>query len=398
MNWLGSMRMVAALGVGLLAARGCGGSSQAHQDTDRLIDALCEQAAGCGCGMDLADGCDASRRALWDARIGAGRERGLTYDPACVQAQIDDLPRVAGCKGPDLPDGPLCVSFCAPFHGDVPAGGSCEGFDATVSDCAPGLVCAGGTCTEPCLALSGRGLGQRCASDQGQIESCAYGLQCGYPSQACEPSVSQSCENDCWGDLYCDYATGSCRPRAAAGESCDSAPCLAGLVGRYDTLNDCVCQEPGNEGDPCQDLGCRSDLLCDYAADQCIPMPTEGEPCPQGQCAEGLQCDYDASVCRIPPDQSGKPCVQGVCAPALWCDTSGDPTGVCRADQADGEPCSGHGQCASGYCPNGFCHPVPLEGDDCRGALLCAAGLVCNGETCEDAVASGPAVCGWDGW
>jgi hypothetical protein len=125
-----------------------------------------------------------------------------------------------------------------------------------------------------------------------------------------------------------------------------------------------------------------------------------GEPCEflgdgVSQCAAGLVCS--GGSCEDPcegwtPDVrvgAGGSCAERTCADDLVCD--GTRTCVAPELTADGEPCTGHGECRSGYCPAAFCAPMPKLGESCRGAGVCAEGLDCHDDICEPAEAE---VCG----
>lgn len=115
-------------------------------------------------------------------------------------------------------------------------------------------------------------------------------------------------------------------------------------------------------GEPCRQRACAADLLCDFETWVCEPLPGPGEPCPEQQCASGSFCDQ-----ADPNDPSARSCV---------------------AIRDDGEPCSGHTQCKSGYCPSGYCDQLPREGESCRGTLACAEGLDCSDDVCVPADAA----------
>jgi hypothetical protein len=392
--------MYARNGASVLMVAGavaCAGEHPARTDVERLLPTLCEQADACACGFD--SGCLEQRQALWDARIEAGSDRGLTYDADCLEAQLADLDTI-GCSAATRSGDHLCGSYCAVFYGSRSEGESCQGFDEVVSDCAADLVCNGGTCTDPCLVLTGLGSGEVCMSETGMtFDNCADGLLCNFESRTCieAPGAGESCSNGCGAGLYCDYARNTCAPLLAEGEPCDYNGCREGLFCAW-SEGISVCRRLGDVGDPCRDLGCNSGLLCDWEGDRCVSPPIGGEACVQSTCAPGFACDFAVNQCVTPPDAPGSACPLGECGAGLWCDASQVPEGKCSVARETGETCSGHRQCVSGYCPNGYCHDLPLAGDDCRGTALCANGLVCDGATCQRAAGTGSAVCGYAGW
>lgn len=396
----------------------------------RLIDAHCERATACGCDWTLPadDACTEELEARWKARLSEAQARALRYDAACfaaITAQIEEH----RCERPGG-ERPLCESFCAPFHGDRAEGEPCSGDDALVSDCAQGLVCAGGTCASPCLALGGRQRGERCGNDlvgtyddcAGSLwcnhvgiceeragagepcagDQCAEGLACDWNSLTCvpRPGAGEPCEGSCADGLFCDYRSGVCRRASGEGERCTELPCADDLYCQPTNDGwDAFCRSYAAEGEDCSQRPCGDRLYCDDA-DRCVAAPGEGRPCLFGVlCADGVVCEPQTTRCVAPPEE-GRACIQGECAPGTFCDVAMDPTGVgiCTARRANDEPCSGHRQCQSGYCPNGYCWPIPLEGDDCRGTDACAGGLVCNGTTCERTLTRAPAACSHPGW
>jgi len=417
------------------AASGCvieGGSGPTATELYRLIDAHCTSATRCGCGWAVTDedACTTELEARWKARLTEGLNKGLQYDAACFTAMTEQIERY-GCAGASG-EIPLCESFCAPLHGDVAEGEPCgadQHDDGLVSDCAQGLYCLDGTCTAPCVALSGRGEGEPCLNELvGPYDDCAEGLFCSWSSGQCEraPGQDEPCpdgycdvglycdwqfgtcrrqagvgepcfEAECAEDLWCQYELNQCTPRATEGQSCDAVPCIDALYCTYDGILGSSCRRPAAEGESCQNVPCEGELWCNESS-VCVAPPAEGQACLLGfVCAEGLVCDPVQLLCVAPPGE-GEPCPAGECADGTWCDNSVMPEGVCTARRAIDEECSGHRQCESGYCPNGFCWPLPLEGDDCTGAGVCAGGLVCNGTTCEPTVSQGPAACSYLGW
>jgi hypothetical protein len=397
----------------------------------RLIDAHCHSAVRCGCAFAVTgeDACTTALEARWKQRLSDGLRRELHYDAACFAAMTERIEEY-GCYWANGPT-PLCESFCAPLHGERAEGEPCAadaGDDGLVSDCAQGLYCLDGTCTAPCVALTGRQQGQTCAAEGGEpFDDCAPGLFCSWASGRCEPApgLGQACSGgECADDLQCSWQTRTCVPAAGLGDTCYDLPCAADLACDWET-DRCVAR-PGL-GEPCRGTPCDLDLYCDwssgsgvcrrYAAEGescwgtpceaellcnegnvCQSPPGEGQPCLFGfVCTEGLVCAPLEGLC-MPPPAEGQPCPAGECADGAWCDTSTDPDGICTARRANDEPCTGHRQCQSGYCPNGFCWPLPLEGDGCQGAGICGGGLVCNGTTCEPTLARGPAACSYGGW
>lgn len=131
--------------------------------------------------------------------------------------------------------------------------------------------------------------------------------------------------------------------------NCDYDP----VTGESTCTGMCVDPCAGSPDGPCNG-GCDDDYWCDIETDACKRMPHAGDLCPQGFCGEP---DY----CAVDPD---------------------DPTVTrCFAPAALGEACSGHSQCASGYCPAGSCADLPKKGESCAGTFACAPGLDCDNDT-----------------
>ncbi len=155
-------------------------------------------------------------------------------------------------------------------------------------------------------------------------------------------------------------ADGGCRSPCPAyhGEQLDGQPCIATDDARY---SNCT-----------RGLTCVVDA-CDYHAASDAYLCT-------GECVD--PCERQV--------QPGSSCTNG-CATDERCD---EQTGTCQELVEIGEPCSGHSQCASGYCPAGACADQPARGESCAQTFACAAGLTCdtNSYTCVD---SDPRVCQW---
>jgi hypothetical protein len=206
-----------------------------------------------------------------------------------------------------------------------------------VDRCAPGLVCAGGTCEE--LVVHRAGVGESCN---------VLGVVCDE-------------------GLYCHYDTGTsastCQPVAAVGSDCsdDSRACPVGSL----------CRSTGT-------------------AHLCVPVAAAGERCAPGlrMCQQGLSCapDDDAGltgVCTAWPGVGGAcgftpqevvPCAQGYCdeplisrlAPARLAPSSlavPTTTGTCQPFKALGDACSGaiggecdlRATCVDGTCQRSYC-------------------------------------------
>ena len=139
---------------------------------------------------------------------------------------------------------------------------------------------------------------------------------------------------------------------------------------------------------------CAVGLVCDHEY-ECVPedelvLPGEGEDCSFHPCAEGSVCD-PWGQCRAVVGL-GEECLDRVCEDGTACELANPEDGIprCYALTPNGEQCTGHGQCVSGYCPNGFCSSRPGLRESCQISGICADGLECRNTVCAEPV---PAVC-----
>jgi hypothetical protein len=205
------------------------------------------------------------------------------------------------------------------------------------SDCDTGYAGA----TDVCVSLTGT-VGQACNVEAGM--GCASGLRCTDADElgdgTCRPFATRGsectgnniycdfesgiCDYDietesglcvpayaegtmhcvldfqCDGDLYCDGAMvgagvyGTCRPRAAAGESCATATCLLGSV----CLPSMICGDAPAIGEPCNgESGCANGSFCASGSGTCEAGRLEGDTCTENDfCASG-NCDPATHTC-----------------------------------------------------------------------------------------------------
>lgn len=268
---------------------------QESEVADAFADELCGPMFSCGCA-------DQTRYASRDdcrqqAQEGFARLRseasGLVYDPLCYGEMLDALDDL-GCGPPPEQPGDECLSPCSPYHGDRPEGASCERVFAGLSDCARGLSCNGGICTDPCRR---GGSGDPCGA-----AGCRDGLWC---DQGASPPT--------------------CRSSAGEGESCAARPCA-------------------------------ESLWCDRDVDLCRLLPGPGEACAFGSCRDGAFCvtnDPDTGPVCQPLGALGDPCMGH-----LQCSSGYCPTGHCAALPGEGESCAGTLVCADGLsCREDVCAP-----------------------------------------
>jgi hypothetical protein len=348
-----------------------------HDETiDRWIELYCEGRTACECGdAQETDVCTQSQETTWEARRRAASSRGLVYDGDCVASDVEAL-EGAACEWPEAGADHECHAYCAIFHGDRDVLESCEAYDDRTSDCAHGLLCASGTCVDPCTVLTGLGAGEVCRGPSGdELDRCADGLVCSFDTNRCGTGLD-------------------------AGASCyDGGLCGEGLYCAYDEFGgSAFCTPEPQAGQPCGNGGqCGEGLQCDWNTALCRGPAALGESCESVSCEQGLVCDFSINACAVPP-ALGQPCPFGDCAEGSWCDNSIMPQALCVAVAPDGQPCTGHSRCESGYCPAGYCLPRPALGENCSELFVCAEGLACDGATCKPSRTKGPAVCVYDGW
>jgi hypothetical protein len=207
---------------------------------------------------------------------------------------------------------------------------------------------------------------------EASVANLTYDPQC--VGQWLEDIESQGCSARPLDDS--EQCVSACR--AFHGDKPVGAQCQFYSYGLHDCAQGLVCA--GVCQDPCGDDS---------------NLPQQGEQCASGVCAAELYCDFSqpVPVCQARPGP-GEACFSDECQAGLFCelvDPQDPATWRCKAVGEVGEPCSGHNQCATGYCPAGSCRELPQQGESCRGTFVCDAGLVCREEICVD---SDPLICG----
>ncbi len=272
------------------------------------------------------------------------------------------------------------------------------------SECASGLVCAVGRCSD-------RSAGSQCDEDN----QCIEGLICN--GSVCGGTAGDICQSDagCIPGLICVTVGGAseCAPRGDGGEGsrcgrgghCISGSCPNGLCGRAGGL-DSLCGT-----DPNRNRGCEGDYVCIGT-----PMGTETDyRCREKQTQDGA-CNNDdhclgSLVCRdnvcSRDERAGcsddSQCVPGfICAgrfPVCVVPGDGGAGSVCRISD---DHCDMNLPCVLGACSDGSIGSRCIIGDDCTGTLLCgnnvcgraarsscsnddqcAGSLICAGPTAE---------------
>jgi hypothetical protein len=228
----------------------------------------------------------------------------------------------------------------------------------------------------------------------GQVEE---GGEC-YSNDECSVGECLGQEYDENGDVS---QPGTCSTGINIGEECDwSDDCVDGAYCAHEYDQDAgetvsTCKAIGDAGESCSDSqGCTEGLVCNREFDQetgemvgtCAQPAAIGESCSGNGCVEGAFCEtYDPetgetpNVCRALKGE-GESCNYGQCDENTYCKaseggSSGSFSGTCTAHIADGEPCEGSQECASGWCGS--------SGSDPNAASTCQPDSGGDGPACD---------------
>ena len=203
-----------------------------------------------------------------------------------------------------------------------------------------------------------------CVTKKGNGDTCQFAKECS--SGICKDSKCASeCSNsdNCLDGFYCD-GNKKCAQKLLGGEACgsdnnacQSGSCKNGL---------CTCSN---------DVKCKDDSSYYCASSTCTLKKLGGETCSlASQCqtnmCSGQICSCSNTVgCKV----SAYVCDSGVCVECKDDSKCSSPTPYCSdnkcvAKRQDGDACSGHVECNSGYCNN-----------------VCT---ICNNDTCCNAINS----------
>ncbi|MBI2373236.1 MAG: hypothetical protein HYV07_04490 [Deltaproteobacteria bacterium] len=408
-----------------------------------LITGSCDQ--GCFCDVACAVGVDGGTNPGTDAST----QSCGTNPNGCVLHQVIN-PTTCACQpqcdvgylwsgtscvvsgGPDggvvnVADGGFPTSD--PFNAQTIADGLATALCDRQDRCAP-FVAASGANTATCEAdyrttalptfnaMKQAIDAQRIGFRQSQFSACLSLLataDCDVgipPGSACDQwtygtgQLGAGCtfDDECATGLYCEYTSngfcGTCQPRVAAGESCQSAGCLENLecmtviVDQQGTRDD-ICLPAAGENQTCGDVAnglCSGNLQCSGAAApyHCArPVSTQGATCdpqngPSCSFERNLVCGTGNTCVTINWNAAGGSCASNspvdYCRSGLLC-SGAQNAETCSALPAQGQPCPDN-YCADGlYCSNGSCTPLKTAGQTCTG-LECADGLVCQNGVC----------------
>lgn len=231
--------------------------------------------------------------------------------------------------------------------------------DDVVTDEDAFAACAAAILDQPC-ASSGGSEGDNCVAPQvAEVDACDFDLL--FIGQR---GVGEDCST---------YSGFECAP----GLSCDF----------YSSANG-VCVEALSTGDSCfADYHCYGDLLCDYQSGTCVASAGPDEPCaytnPDNpdvgtettRCAGSLVCDPLSETCGSQTCAFGSSCnVESECPAGLSCVKY-----RCDLRGVTGEECYEDDDCATGSCVyTGFqnlCHDLTDNGDACQQHNACVSGF-----------------------
>lgn len=213
-----------------------------------------------------------------------------------------------------------------------------------------------------------------------------------------EQCVSGSCDTAHCELACCEGVCAPARVKAAIGEPCAEAECVAGA---YCVAATCVARQPSGaacappEGDSFSDE-CIEDTTCAPNGDgtgTCRPLPALGEACIEGMCADlGASCDYTMGICvKIHAEgETCDPSGYGACGLSLRC----DPDRKTCERMAAGGPCS-IGPFGYDCAPGAYCQDFTCELQKANGAA-CEFASACQSLHCDPAahVCADPPVCG----
>ncbi|MGC4116151.1 MAG: hypothetical protein QM765_16535 [Myxococcales bacterium] len=321
--------VIAALVLALSLAS-CKPGRTAVEFCNAQFDMLEARDVRCGVSEDVA----AATWQPWSGYLCTGisqleTDRKIAYDPNLAEAclkRLEDLP--CGAVQP-VEDDPCDKAIT----GKQAAGSACY----TGVECAPGTLCAAGSCPGTC------------------VQRAAVGFECGGLVR-CEEGA------------YC--LNGTCAAAVAEGGSCrvGSIDCDEGL---YCAGDKPVQSTPG----ACRKLGSVSSGACDQAV-----------ACAFGKvCAGQDGATNTAGTCEAPVADGTACTASSACGPESFC-----KDGKCAARPRVGEACGlvggGSASCLLGWCRMdagaGTCSAFLASGDSCDTVDACGPVARCQGGKC----------------
>ena len=283
----------------------------------------------------------------------------------CAQGQCLSSCDTTGCQA-----GFRCLqlhtqSVCTPI-GEAVEGASCRRSD----QCASG-ICRGGVCTRSCpdgqcpndrVCIRNQSLNlceRRCATSS-DCPPDAVCLNSG-SHRLCTTRGTQPTDARC--DRHSECADGRCENRRCAqpcperGNCPDGLSCLETITGAF-----CRAAGPTPAGGRCDSAGVCESAFC--AAGVCSQDCAGDGVCPEDyRCARFAEGDFCFPRCRSDQD----------CAASAFCDLSlnGGPICYWLGATEDGDACTRHRDCRSGYCDGRLCRTACESDNECVGDHRC---------------------------
>jgi hypothetical protein len=249
------------------------------------------------------------------------------------------------------------VACAARFTGTIGDGGSCY---TDVECTSPGATCVA-TCADACCLGTCRpkvALGETCDT----ATSCEPGLRC---DQRCfSGDIGTACTDDgqCDSNAWCDADV--CRADFAPGADCTNplqcggeTSCISLTIGS--SLGRCL--RISHAGDRC-DYYCRGNLYCD-ASGTCREMRGLGQSCSGSAPCGGVDTICSSGQCVLRRGIGESCSTSHFCLPGLFCTSElNEPTPTCALQRSEGETCAAPSHCASYLCSgnptqHGICLP-----------------------------------------
>lgn len=231
-------------------------------------------------------------------------------------------------------------------------------------------------------------------------QDCIENSEC--ESGACDYWNSRVCVAECDAQGQCEsghYCDGSyCIELLDDEAQCDyDGQCASGLCQSW------ICSQPPQFGDACSHAGdCPARGYCDEGIceeqkwpgeacsgqasciapsrcldEVCVAIPLQcsaasvGEHCSLWEvCDDSTFCDVEDDYRCAPRLEAGEVCTaQGQCVEGHYCDQSSFQP-ICAEMVADGDSCTQHAACSSGYCDNDICAQPAQNGGEPQACVM----------------------------
>ncbi len=295
--------MFAAVALVISITPGCGSDPprktlDADQFASAYAQALCTSLQHCCDENQVAydyAACTRGWKADIDRRLSVG---DTSYDPrtandCIVQIQASQSSSWEPTKGSVSDARDLCMST---FIGKKPLGAPCTASSEcapppdgrVVCDTAPTKLSDGGALP---LSVGTRGLGTLAAPVCTLVQPPA-------PGEPCAFAAGQVGVTSCGEALFCDAATGRCKARAQAGETCQPGGCTAGTYCAA-LSSGSACATLVARGGACDTAGqCDSTSRCDVSGSKtCIAKKGPGDTCTDDTDCQIGSCDATTKRC-----------------------------------------------------------------------------------------------------